>query len=159
MGVGGEKGFANGQRAAARFSKPCGLALDVDRHLIVADVVNQCIWKVATAKGRVMMVAGHVGHEGFANGEGAAARFHSPLGITVDSNNNILVATTDNHHIWMIAVAMARVTTVSDSSNAGFLDVVSALFNAPMSLTLDKGNHHQTIAGFSNVMHLNSCGW
>ena len=53
VGVGGEKGFADGQRAAARFNEPYGLALDVDSNLIVADVVNDCIRKVTTAEGRV----------------------------------------------------------------------------------------------------------
>jgi len=36
VGVGGEKGFADGQHATAIFSKPCGLALDLDDNLIVA---------------------------------------------------------------------------------------------------------------------------
>jgi DNA-binding beta-propeller fold protein YncE len=112
VGVGGEKGFADGQRAAARFNQPTGLALDVDDHLIVSDTVNHCIRKVTTAEGRVTTVAGRAGQHGFADGEGAAARFHHLQGITVDGNKNILVADTQNHRIWMIAGAKARVTTV-----------------------------------------------
>ena len=139
VGVGGEKGFADRQRATARFNGPCGLALDVDGNLIVADVVNNCIRQVTTAEGRVTTVAGHAGHRGFADGKGAATRFNSPHGVAVDSNNNILVVDTDNHRIQMIAGANARMTTVSGSSNAGSIDGTSARFNAPMSLTLDEG--------------------
>eukprot|EP00277_Geminigera_cryophila_P001983 CAMPEP_0179412510 /NCGR_PEP_ID=MMETSP0799-20121207/4513_1 /TAXON_ID=46947 /ORGANISM="Geminigera cryophila, Strain CCMP2564" /LENGTH=232 /DNA_ID=CAMNT_0021184739 /DNA_START=119 /DNA_END=813 /DNA_ORIENTATION=- len=58
VGVGGEKGFADGQHAAASFRRPCGLALDVDDNLIVADVGNSCIRKVVIAEGRVTTVAG-----------------------------------------------------------------------------------------------------
>jgi len=139
VGVGGEKGFADRQRATARFNEPCGLALDVDGNLIVADVVNNCIRQVTTAEGRVTTVAGHAGHRGFADGKGAATRFNSPHGVAVHSNNNILVVDTDNHRIQMIAGANARMTTVSGSSNAGSIDGTSARFNAPMSLTLDEG--------------------
>ena len=116
VGVGGEKGFASGQRADARFNEPGGMALDMDGHLIVADVANDCIRKVTTAQGRVTTMAGRAGHKGFADGEGVAARFNAPQGVAVDGNNNILVADRDNHRIRMIAGANARVTTVSGSS-------------------------------------------
>jgi len=91
--VGEEFGFPDGQRADARFNSLAGLALDTDNHLIVGDVANDCIRKVMTAEGRVMMVAGRAGQEGFANFKGAAARFNSPHGVAVDGNtdDNILV--------------------------------------------------------------------
>ena len=139
VGVGGEKGISDGRRADARFNQPTGLALDVDSHLIVADVANDCIRKVVTAEGRVTTVAGRAGHEGFAHCEGAAARFNSPVGVAVDGNNNILVADTDNHRIRMIAGADARVMTVSGSSEAGILDGASARFNKPFNVALDEG--------------------
>jgi len=130
---------ADRQRAAARFNQPTGLALDVDDHLIVSDTVNHCIRKVTTAEGRVTTVAGRAGQHGFADGEGAAARFHHPQGITVDDNNKILVADTQNHRIRMIAGANARVTTVSGNAAIGAEDGASARFNAPFDLVLDEG--------------------
>jgi len=139
VGVGGEGGFADGQREDARFDIPCGMALDMDSHLIIADLANDCIRKVVTAEGRVTTVAGRAGHEGFANGEGAAARFNALQGVAVDGNNNILVADTDNHRIRMIAGADARVTTVSGSSKAGIVDGASARFNMPLNMALDEG--------------------
>jgi len=138
VGLRGEKGFADGQRTDARFDIPCGLALDVDSHLIIADLANDCIRK-ATAEGRVTTVAGRAGQEGFADGEGAAARFNFPQDVAVDGNNNNVVADKDNHRIRMIAGANARVTTVSGSSEAGTVDGASARFNEPIVLAMDEG--------------------
>jgi len=139
VGVGGDKDFADGQRAAARFNNPCGLALDVDGDLIVADAANHCIRKVTIAEGHVTTVAGCAGQLGFADGEGAAARFDGPQGIAVDGNNNIMVADRFNNRIRMIAGASARVTTVSGSSEAGAVDGATACFNQPITLALDEG--------------------
>jgi len=94
---------------------------------------------VVTAEGRVTTVAGRAGHEGFADGKGAAARFNSPQDVAVDGNNNILVADTDNQRIRMIAGANARVTTVAGSSEAGTVDGASARFKEPITVTLDEG--------------------
>jgi len=147
VGVGGEEGFADGQHAAARFQLPCGLALDMDDHLIVGDVANDCIRKVSTADGRVTTVAGRAGQEGFADGEGEAARFNSPQGVAVDGNNNILVADVFNHRIRMIAGANAWVTTVSGSSETGTVDGASARFNEPMTVALDEGGRLLVLEG------------
>jgi len=139
VGAGKEKGFADGQRADARFNKPCGLALDVDGNLIVADINNSCIRKVTTVEGRVTTVAGCAGQHGFADGEGVAARFQGPHGLVVDGNNNILVADTCNHRIRMIAGANASVTTVSGSSEVGAVDGACARFTKPLVLAMDEG--------------------
>jgi len=139
VGAGKEKGFADGQHADARFNKPCGLALDVDGNLIVADINNSCIRKVTTVEGRVTTVAGCAGQHGFADGEGVAARFQGPHGLVVDGNNNILVADTCNHRIRMIAGANARVTTVSGSSEVGAVDGACARFTKPLVLAMDEG--------------------
>ena len=138
VGVGRENGFADGQRAAARFKYPCGLALDVNSHLIVADQANNCIRKVTTAEGLVTTVAGRAGQEGFADGEGASARFNSPQSVAVDGNDNILVADMYNHRIRMIAGARARVTTVTGSREAGAVDGASARFDMPIAVVLDE---------------------
>jgi len=138
VGVGGEKGFSDRLRAAARFNVPCGLALDVDNHLIVSDFYNHCIRKVVIAEGRVTKVAGRAGQHGFADGEGPAARFHYPQSVTVDGNNNILVAHRRSKRIWMIMGANAQVTTVSGNTEALFVDGTSARFKEPMSLSLDE---------------------
>jgi len=64
---------------------------------------------------------------------GAAAQFNMLQGVTVDSNNNILVA--DNNQ--MISGANTRVTTVAGNVEVGAVDSTSARFNGPMHLVLD----------------------
>jgi len=133
-------GFANGLGLNARFDTPSGLALDTDGHLIVADMGNNCIRRVTTAEGCVTTVAGSAEHDrGFADGEGAAARFNGPLDITVDGHNNILVADTKNNRIRMIAGSAACVTTVAGSAEPGNVDGknAAASFHEPRTLAID----------------------
>ena len=62
-------------------------------------------WLVSTAEdtilalltsGQVAVIAGSKGEEGFAEGEGAAARFNGPTGITVDPAGCMVVADSGN---------------------------------------------------------------
>ena len=139
-GVGGNAGFADASGPTARFNMPCGLALDMDGNLVVSDLNNCCIRKVTTTEGRVTTVAGQAGQRGYADGEGAAARFKNPFGVVVDGSNNILVADTSSHCIRMISGDKARVTTVAGSTEAGDADGTGVLarFNNPVALALDE---------------------
>ena len=137
----GERGFADGQGADARFNCPAGLALDADGNLIVADFQNHCIRKVTLPDGRVSTVAGsREGRAGFADGEGTAARFNGPIGVAVDGNNTILVADKSNNRVRKIAGEGAQVTTLAGSSEAGTADGegISARFSCPWALALDE---------------------
>jgi len=110
-------------------------------YLIVADASNNCIRKVTTAKGRVTTVAGSAEADpGFADGAAMAARFNSPMDITVDGRNNILIADQNNNRIRMIAGEGGRVTTVAGSAERGKVDGTSAsvCFDQPMHLTQDE---------------------
>lgn len=147
------KGFADGLGSTARFSRPTGLALDKAGHLIVTDSSNDCIRRVTTPEGRVTTVAGSHEHGGrvSVDGEGAGARFSIPTGITVDGNNNIIVAEFANHHIRMIAGAAARVTTVVGSAQSGLVHAMgtsmgtsigtSICLHKPRALALNECGH------------------
>ena len=54
----GERGFADGQGAAARFNYPIGLAVDVDGSIQVTDCGNHVVGRVTMA-GAVSTVAGN----------------------------------------------------------------------------------------------------
>jgi len=81
-----EAGFVDGEGATARFNCPAGLALDSCGNLIIADLFNHCVRKVtrgALNDARVMTLCGSppsigVAVMGFADGDGAAARFEYP---------------------------------------------------------------------------------
>jgi len=91
-------GFADGFRTAARFQYPYGIAIDAEDNLYVADNMNHCIRKV-TPDGMVSTIAGKNppnAQSGSDDGEGAAARFKEPCGLTLDAFGNLYVADTAN---------------------------------------------------------------
>jgi len=96
---GSERRFENGPPGVARFSSPCGVAVDSAGILYVADSSNNRIRKILP-DGIASTVAGGV--KGYADGVGAAAQFNDPIGIAVDSAGNLYVADTDNHRIRKI---------------------------------------------------------
>jgi hypothetical protein len=100
-------GSADGTSSAARFSHPCGLAVGSGTILYVADSGNHTIRKVAPAGTNwvVRTFAGLAGNSGFRNGTGTNALFNTPLGVALDSADNVYVADTGNHLVRRITMA------------------------------------------------------
>ncbi len=136
----GQVGYADGAGTQARFADPYGMALDRKGTLYVADAGdNNRIRKIAP-DGTVTTLAG--GGEGFADGAGAAASFHTPSGIALDKDGNLYVADTGNNAIRKVTPE-GVVTTVAGNGSAGDADgpAAEARFNGPMGVALDgKGN-------------------
>jgi sugar lactone lactonase YvrE len=132
----GQAGFADAQGADARFNYPCGLALDAEENLLVADSGNNAIRRVTMA-GAVSTVAGN-GEAGFADGAGAGARFDWPTDVVVDGEGAIVVADKNNHRLRKIVGG--QVTTLAGSSEPGTADGAGAVarFNFPIRLALDE---------------------
>lgn len=132
----GEAIFANGQGPAASFAGPRGLAVDARGDLIVADTSNHRIRKILR-DGTVTTLAGS-GFRGCADGPGAAATFHFPRDVAIDTRGNVVVADYRNHRIRRIAPD-GRVTTVAGSGAAAFLDgpAVHACFNYPSGVAVN----------------------
>ena len=63
----------------------------------MADYSNHLIRKISYT-GNVTTLAGS-GSSGFNNGPGNTANFNEPIGITIDSQGNVLVADFQNHLI------------------------------------------------------------
>jgi len=92
-GVQGQFGNADGQGSAARFRRPTGIAVDVDRNVYVTDFFEQTIRKI-TPGGRVSTLAGgnSTGSTQIAfDAVGTAARFMGPNGLTIDASGNLFV--------------------------------------------------------------------
>lgn len=95
-----EKGvFADGTGDQARFKSPCGIALDPEGNILVADTGNNRI-RLITPQGEVKTIAG--GEEGYRDGKGSQARFYHPVGITIDNQGTIYVADQMNDRIRRI---------------------------------------------------------
>ena len=131
-------GDADGQGVSARFNFPWGVAVDAGGNVYVGDMLNNKIRKI-TPDGTVSTLAGSTG--GFADGQGANARFGIPMGVAVDAGGNIFVADNGNNKIRKITPE-GNVTSVAGSTtgyNDGSGD--TAQFNAPYGIALDaEGN-------------------
>lgn len=117
-GVAGSSGSTDGLGTAARFNRPTGLAMDVPGNLYVADASNHTIRKITLA-GQVTTIAGKAGTAGLADGNGTAARFNSPLFLTVDASGNVYVADSLNYMIRKITPAGDVTTIAGTPGSAG----------------------------------------
>jgi DNA-binding beta-propeller fold protein YncE len=112
--AGGTEGFADGIGTAAAFSYPQGIAVDPAGNLYVADTGNHHIRKIAgDGQWTVSTIAGD-GTEGFADGNGTAAAFNFPSGISVQAGI-LYFADYDNDRIRKIA-ANGEVSTIAGGS-------------------------------------------
>ncbi len=145
--AGSTAGFADGAGASAQFSYPNGVTVDSQGNVYVADTENYKIRKI-TPNGEVSTFAGST--LGFADGAGADARFKSPIGLSIDAQDNVYVADSGNDRIRKITPD-GTVSTFAGSTN-GFADglVENALFSNPDRVTVDaegiiyvsdRGNH------------------
>lgn len=137
-GTAGAAGSANGGGAAARFSGPQSVAVDIERNVYVADTFNHTIRKINSA-GNVTTLAGSPGLPGSQDGTGSAARFSLPRGIAVDSSFNLYVADTSNSTIRKVTSA-GVVTTLAGS--AGLIGAVdgsgpAAGFSTPFGVAVN----------------------
>ena len=110
----GRSGTNSGTGINAKFFNPAGIIL-ARGGLVVADSGNHAIRYVGL-DGVVTNIAGGIGQPGFVNGAGVAARFNTPIGLTVDASGNIYVADSINNVVRKID-ASDVVTTYATGFN------------------------------------------
>ena len=91
--------------------------MDAAGHIVVVDSGNHALRRVFKA-GEVSTLAGN-GEAGFADGQGAAARFNKPAGLARDKDGSILVS--DNNAVRRVTMEGA-VSTVAGNGEAGYAD-------------------------------------
>jgi DNA-binding beta-propeller fold protein YncE len=136
----GEEGHRDGEAGTvARFADPCGVAVDEDGNIIVADTGNHCIRKI-TPQGQVSTLAG-TDEEGLRDGEGAVARFSMPCGLAVHGDGNIIVV--DMHSCCVRKITpQGQVSTLAgmDDHEEGYRDGEGtvALFDHLRGIAVDR---------------------
>ncbi|NDA65414.1 MAG: hypothetical protein EBY09_02045, partial [Verrucomicrobia bacterium] len=147
----GSAGYADGTGAGAVLNYPTGIALDSAGNLFVAEGNNNVIRKITPA-GVVTTFVGTAGTSGGTDGTGAAARFTSPMGMGIDSADNLYVVEQNNHTLRKITPAGVVTTVAGLAGSAGAVDGTgsAARFLAPQDvkvdlagnlLVADMGNH------------------
>jgi DNA-binding beta-propeller fold protein YncE len=94
------RGFLDGPADMARFDGPIGLAFTRAGDLVVADTYNDAI-RVIAPDGEVRTLAGG-GESTHVDGPRQDARFDTPSGVAVASDNAIWIADTGNHALRRI---------------------------------------------------------
>jgi sugar lactone lactonase YvrE len=112
-------GFADGKADEAQFRAGSYIAADAAGNIFVSDGLNNRIRKMGT-NGQVITVAGS-DPGGFSEGNGAAAKFSFPGGITIDKQNNLYIADRGNFRIRKITPA-GNVSTLAGSGKQGTRD-------------------------------------
>ena len=123
-GAGGEPGSTDGNRTAARFRFPSGVAADAQCNLFVSDRGNHTVRRIS-ASGDVTTVAGQAGSSGAADGTAGAARFNTPQDIAVAPDGTIWIADNGNQSVRFIG-SDGRVRTILTPGRAPFGIAVDA---------------------------------
>jgi DNA-binding beta-propeller fold protein YncE len=145
----GVDGWRDGPSRRARFSDPFGVAAAPDGTIYIADAGESQAIRRISPDGHVVTIAG--GTRGFADGQGASARFDTPSGLTIDDEGTIYVADTGNHAIRRVT-ADGAVTTLAGNGTPGYQDGPGrhARFSGPIGLAFDADARRLVVADTYN---------
>ncbi len=153
-GKAGVSGSTNGPGDTARFNFPEHVAVDGAGNVYTADDGNFTVRKITPA-GAVTTLAGTAGTNGSMDANGGAALFNYPLGVAVDSSDNVYVGDTGNHIIRKITPAGGVTTLAGIAATSGNADGTgnAALFNSPEGIAVDgAGNVYVADAANHRIM-------
>ncbi len=143
---------------AGTFPDPFGVAAAADGTVFVADAGEAPRILRIGVDGLVHTVAG--GARGFADGDGAAARFDTPSAIAIGGDGALYVADTGNHAIRRVSPDGA-VTTIAGMAGAGAVDgdAAGARFDTPCGVAVDAaGNIYLADTGNGAVRRIDASG-
>jgi sugar lactone lactonase YvrE len=119
---GDEPGYQDAATGAeARFDTPCGIAVDMDGSLVVADTGNHRLRRVRL-DGAVTTITG-TGTQSVFDGTLAEASFNEPVGVIVDTDGTIYVTDAGGSALRVCRTGLWRqVTTLVGYAHMGLAD-------------------------------------
>lgn len=137
--AGGLQGFQDGAGASARFDTPCGITVDIDGSLLVADTANHRIRRVTT-DGQVSTLAG-TGERGRRDGSLPDVGFDEPIAIAVRRDGQVFIADAGSSAFRMInrdpkSTPQPVLTTLAGDYGFGLEDaeLAKARFHRPSGI-------------------------
>jgi sugar lactone lactonase YvrE len=101
-GTTNQAGYADGSRGTATFYALCGIAIDTNNIIYVADTIMHTIRRIDT-NGNVTTIAGNAGSgTNVGDTNGSSARFKHPNGITIDNQSRLYIADSGNSCIKQV---------------------------------------------------------
>ena len=125
---------------AATLKNPCGVAVDSEGNVYIADTGNHVIRKISV-NGNISTIAGK-GEAGYAGDGGKAteAQLNYPIGLWLDASGNLFIADSFNHRIRRLAPD-GIITTVAGNGEAGWSGdgglATEAKLNYPQGVFVD----------------------
>jgi sugar lactone lactonase YvrE len=117
---------------------PVDILVDQSGNVYVSDTANhRIIVFPSDPLNASYLLAG--GEEGYLNGQGAAAKFSSPLGMALDGSGNLYVADSGNNVIRRINIATKGVSTYAGGVGDGEINgqLLTATFISPGLISYD----------------------
>lgn len=140
--------------SGAPLAAPWDVAVATDGAIWVSDRSNHSIFRIEGAV--ATRIAGN-GSTGFLDGNGTAARFNRPRGITFDADGSLLVADSLNHAIRRVTAA-GEVTTYLGDGTAGFADAPLATARAYQPFGLLRVGDILYVSGFDSCIRRVAAG-
>jgi sugar lactone lactonase YvrE len=127
----GRPGYTNGRADAAQFDTPCGIAIDRQGHLFIADTGNDAIRRISPS-GEVTTFGGEE------QTTSSDAGFDQPVGIAITHDGFLYVTDSGTGRVRRITPE-GKVSTLA-GSRSGYRDGAGeqARFNGPLGIAIDR---------------------
>jgi sugar lactone lactonase YvrE len=131
--------WKDGADTTARFDAPCGMAIDKNDNIYVADANNNCIRKI-TPDGYVSTIAGIGKQRGLVDGPAGVSKLSVPTELTVTDENEVYFSDTYNNCIRKID-KNGIVSTLAGTGKKGFSNglPLESLLSSPRGIVVSKG--------------------
>ncbi|THU32515.1 T9SS type A sorting domain-containing protein [Niastella caeni] len=117
-GLSGDSGLAT----LAKLDKPAGVAVDRSGNIYISDSYNSLIRRVDGVTGIITTFAGVHGSAGYNydNRLATTATISTPLGITVDKDDNVIFASQLGFRVRKVTIATGIITTIAGNGSSNY---------------------------------------